>query len=396
MKKLLLTALMLIILTGFSYGQRDKNYYTQIVRLTDGTELRILPDNVTGVSMVRADDYEHLTWKEYVIHGNAPLDSLRSYWQTAESLYSRYGAGSGQCLYLPADEAWNPTLAAMGSLFRYSDKYSYVNLSMTTNPSNPTIIKWNTTMRSEDRMLSLFRESEPASDDIVSRQTVIDGEVCAVKRLPREQWYRTLTFADWAERYQEAESSSPVMTGGFQGLKAFSTETIRKDNIQTVDGTTFAVFYPSNSRAKPSLLMELPQTLSTTYDFYCVVVPERTAYADVDSARQNAMNFRLYYGNEQGNAMSYNFSSDYLKTGLNENPSSLNKTTMFVNDTTCVDTIYFGRFTMPVATDGLDPSVRPVLYISMPVNTSLKADVEKYSTTLRLAAIIMKPVEPED
>jgi hypothetical protein len=119
------------------------------------------------------------------------------------------------------------------------------------------------------------------------------------------------------------------------------------------------------------------------------VVPENKTYDDtVSVAKPNIMNFSLFYSSENGSLVTYNFSSD----PKNQNPRLVNMTTAFKNDTTKVDTLLLGQFTFPVAYVGQN-AVSPVLRISNPISVLNKTHLNTYTRTLRLAAILVKPVE---
>ena len=149
----------------------------------------------------------------------------------------------------------------------------------------------------------------------------------------------------------------------------------------------FSNIEPSGARTKPELHVFLPGVLSTKYKFYVVFVPGAIIGED---NRPNQVNFTLNYCKADGKLAKYNFSSDLL----HNNPS---KQVPFVNDTSKVDTMFIGEFTFPVAYAGLPQNgnkmMAPDIKISSPMSVFNATLLNTYTRALRIAAIIMKPVE---
>lgn len=159
------------------------------------------------------------------------------------------------------------------------------------------------------------------------------------------------------------------------------------DFTETNGDLRFYNIEPSGDRTKPELHTFLPNVLSTKYKFYVVFVPGAIIGED---NRPNQVNFTLNYCDANGKLQKYNFSSD-LK---NDNPKTQKP---FVNDTSKVDTMYIGEFTFPVSYYGLPENggkaIMPDLKISSPMSVFNATLLKTYTRALRIAAIIMKPVE---
>lgn len=159
------------------------------------------------------------------------------------------------------------------------------------------------------------------------------------------------------------------------------------DLTETNGELRFTNIEPSGPRTKPELHVFLPNVLSTKYKFYVVFVPGKIIGED---NRPNQVNFTLNYCKADGKLAKYNFSSDLL----HNNPS---KQVPFENDTSKVDTMFIGEFTFPVAYAGLpnngNKAIRPDIKISSPMSVFSSALLNTYTRALRIAAIIMKPVE---
>ena len=160
---------------------------------------------------------------------------------------------------------------------------------------------------------------------------------------------------------------------------------------------------PIDEYSTPTVYLELPDVLSTTYKFYAVFMPWR--YYEPNSKyfwafgtddRKCLLNFQLNYCTARGAAATYNFSSKFLTSGKasDENPSRLTKNTAFFNDPQKVDTVYLGQFTFPIAHRYLgNGNYNPTIRITNPMGVFNPSDVANYTGEVRLAAIIMKPVE---
>ena len=181
-------------------------------------------------------------------------------------------------------------------------------------------------------------------------------------------------------------TAAAASSGGWNIL--FSDAVTKWGDFTETNGVLrFYNIEPSGDRTKPELHTFLPNVLSTKYKFYVVFVPGAIIGED---NRPNQVNFTLNYCDANGKLQKYNFSSD-LK---NDNPKTQKP---FVNDTSKVDTMYIGEFTFPVSYYGLPENggkaIMPDLKISSPMSVFNATLLNTYTRALRIAAIIMKPVE---
>lgn len=126
---------------------------------------------------------------------------------------------------------------------------------------------------------------------------------------------------------------------------------------------------PASSRAKPELDILLPNVLSAEYNIYLVVVP---------GILPNRLRVMLNYCDANGN----------LKDKV------LNTTSFVQNDISKVDTIFLSSFKFPIAYRGMGDKVAPNIKISSPWSVTSN-NLRKYARDLRIAAIILKPVEQD-
>lgn len=212
-------------------------------------------------------------------------------------------------------------------------------------------------------------------------------------------WIRnvdSIAFYSW-ETYAPEININPISQAGLvtaaaassRGRNIIFTDAVNKwgDFTETNGELRFYNIEPSGDRTKPELHTFLPNVLSTKYKFYVVFVPGVIIGED---NRPNQVNFTLNYCDANGKLQKYNFSSD-LK---NDNPKTQKP---FVNDTSKVDTMYIGEFTFPVSYYGLPENggkaIMPDLKISSPMSVFNATLLKTYTRALRIAAIIMKPVE---
>jgi len=172
---------------------------------------------------------------------------------------------------------------------------------------------------------------------------------------------------------------------------------------------------PNGGYSKPEMDIYLPNILSTTYDFYCVFVPEMFDKSGSEAYLPNRVNFSLSYCDETGALKEYTFLDEseeniaafsaYLDSvrakneklpAVADNNTNRNTFRGFSNNPLKVDTVYFGRFTFPVSYYGLGTNsamICPNIKITSPMSVFNKTLLAAFSRDLRVAAIIAKPVE---
>ena len=225
----------------------------------------------------------------------------------------------------------------------------------------------------------------------------------------------SLAFYPWEtyapERSFSAWSNRARIGTGY--AHSFSVE--QKDNVEQPI-LTYLWAEPSGPYAKPEINIYLPDVLSTTYDIYCVFTPAFDKLNDASYVPLPArVNFELSYCDANGNLQTQAFlnedeanvqwCTDYLAQ-VREADSSLpavldnasNRTTFrgFSNDPAKVDSVYIGRFTFPVSYYGLggnDDHICPNIKITSPFSVFNKTLMAAFSRDLRIAAIVLKPLE---
>mgnify|MGYP002622288674 CR=1 FL=1 len=162
----------------------------------------------------------------------------------------------------------------------------------------------------------------------------------------------------------------------------------------------------TGSTRKPELTVYLPDVLSTTYNIYCVFVPEK-----VDLTKPNVVTlpnrvmFELNYCDADGNLQTQTFldeSEENINAFKEKYPkvtegTAANRNTIrgFSNDTSKVDTLLIGEFTFPVCYYGLSTTqfICPNIKVSSPMSVTNKDLMADFSRDLRIAGFILKPKE---
>ena len=154
---------------------------------------------------------------------------------------------------------------------------------------------------------------------------------------------------------------------------------------------------PDNEYVCPHLFVKLPEVKSGKYNFYVVYMP--TAMKEFgNESRSSLLNYRLSYCNKSGTVLNYVFGRSYaeaLKEGkkLPAVPKTVSIEEAFTHNTAKVDTVFIGQFDFEVSYSGL--GISPSIHISSEILPFSLEDTN-YSRDIRIAAIIMKPVELDE
>lgn len=162
----------------------------------------------------------------------------------------------------------------------------------------------------------------------------------------------------------------------------------------------------TGSSRKPEFTVYLPNVLSTTYNIYCIFVPEKVDRTKPDAVTlPNRVIFDLNYCDAKGNLQTHTFLDEseeninafQEKYKLSESTAA-NRNTIraFSNDTSKVDTLLIGEFTFPVCYYGLNTTsanICPNIKVSSPMSVTNKSLMADFTRDLRIAGFILKPKE---
>lgn len=223
----------------------------------------------------------------------------------------------------------------------------------------------------------------------------------------------SLAFYPW-ETYNREKWVNPRSYTAklFAGVEHSSADQIISSEVvldsvfgkdRTFDSYRYLWVDSGGDYTKPEIMIAIPDVRATKYNFYVVYLPSAWKIFGNDP-RPNWLNFQLHYCNAKGNTQTYNFSTsmaEYEKNGETgtkpKYPTKVDGTTAFINDPNKTDTLFIGSFQFPVSYDeAVTGDVFPLLHITTPIGVFNKAQKAKYSRDLRIAAIIVKPVELDE
>lgn len=147
------------------------------------------------------------------------------------------------------------------------------------------------------------------------------------------------------------------------------------------DGSTSLSYFhaaPTSNYSRPTVVMMLPDALSCAYNLYVVLVPPFDNFTEAQT-RPNKLNFSVSFCNANGTIRA--------TQNLNQNVT---------NDPTRIDTVYVGTVTFPVCYYGFGGAACPNLKITTGINVFNATDMATYTRDVRIAKVIMRPVEYDE
>lgn len=385
--------------------------------------------------------YENTYLDEDMSIAGSIVDGMQTYVDsvmvTTNDLWSRLNAGiydedSTYTFLMPTNEAWRKSYDRIKEFYKYiptikSQKYTtalvenertidpvYWQDSMVTNYLTRYLTYSNTDMYNQ------WIEGAPSyfgSDTIrTTRRAKLSNpaEILShtIAKVPMSNGIGrvidSLAIMPW-ETYAPERSSSyklRVLTGNDQAVVVDFPDPEKVDLTKTGNNKySYLWVEPTGSYSKPELDILLPDVLSTTYEIYCIFVPE-----NVDTEKPNAVTlpnrviFELNYCDETGTLKNVTFldeseeniNSFQEKFNLADNATNRTTIRAFSNDTSKVDTVFVGEFTFPACYYGLDTNTeqyRPNIKITSPFSAFSAPLMAAYTRDLRIAGILLKPKE---
>lgn len=355
------------------------------------------------------------TWLDSVIVVENTLfrNYLRAYIDREDSSYTTMA---------PTDKAWNDAYALIKKNYNYLASYKWQDLSKagTTAASSISVTAGSV----DDKM-----DAKYFTDSIVSRRLVANltynnndvynsfmkpevgsligdtifttrgskltnvpeilSHVVGKKVQMSNGWSNkmdSLAFLPWETYNPEIRTTN---VGRMLAVKNNQVSRIRIDRSELdssmvilddpeEEELTFIKAEPSTLSGKPELDIYLNDVRSATYNMYVVMVP---ACVEDSTAKRlpYALRFDLSYTNASGGLQKQTWGSTSAP---------------IMTDANKVDTISLGTFTFPICYYGREAA--PNLKISHTVTSFTSSNRNKYEQILRVAAIILKPVEQEE
>lgn len=344
---------------------------------------------------------------------------------------------------MPTNEAWNSTYSALKGSFRYIpntiSKTFNDNTSATSTTIQPALqidnVYWQDSIANRYMTRYLAYSNNNAYNKwLVGAPTAIGSDTLAttlrdkmsnpaellahtVETVKMSNGYGriidSLAIRPWETYSPEFDFSATSDRNIGQYLNGYTeTVEVRLPDTGMVDLSeqTSAIYrylhvVPSSTRSKPELVFYLRNVLSTTYDIYCIFVPEAvdTEKEDPDTL-PNRVIFTLNYCDSTGalkdevfldtdEARIQAFKDKYKLSDGAVGSTNYNTNRAFSNDVSKVDTLYVGEFTFPICYLGLGDNYCPSLRVSSPFSTNTGTVRNNYARDLRIAGVILKPKE---
>ena len=259
-----------------------------------------------------------------------------------------------------------------------------------------------------DTVYSTYRNkfSEPenifAPEHVVETVKLSNGEAVVVDSMMFKSWE---TFNPL--RTVRGISPCRVLNGNRSNIFVSYPDSSKVD---LTDGTylTYVEAEPTSNFSKPEVDYYLENVLSGTYRIYVVIPPANISLTSDSTTvvKPNWLNFTLnYYNSKTAKLVDLPFTNERYEVGkdtiitYNANTGAevrtICKNTDFFNDTTKVDTMFLGEVTFPCCYAGIG-SYYPNLKVTIPSTFSTlasKGHTNAFDRTIRICAIIMRPVE---
>jgi uncharacterized surface protein with fasciclin (FAS1) repeats len=185
---------------------------------------------------------------------------------------------------------------------------------------------------------------------------------------PWDSWCYDITVPATYSAYRPKVKSATIST---VRLNELELDTTKGHSLYS-----YADVIPASSSSNPEVDFYLPNVMSTAYNIYCVFVPANVRLGSTAVAKPNKVKFTLNYCDARGSMQKKDFGTKY-------------------NDATKIDTMLVGQFTFPVCYYGLG-KYYPNFSVTSNMFTLFGTDKYKYDNELRIAAVLLKPVEHEE
>ncbi|MBP3849437.1 MAG: fasciclin domain-containing protein [Prevotella sp.] len=315
---------------------------------------------------------------------------------------ARKGAEGATIASSPISITMDGSMLADSLATRYMTRY----LSFSNNNGYNRWLIGEPSYLGTDTLYTTTRNKLSNPSDILA-QTIADvkmsnGMARIVDSLAVSSWetYNPGLYYSASSSYNQAR----ILNGSTTSVQVTSTN-VDATKVDLTDSyeTNYRYLWiePSGNYSKPELDLYLEDVLSTTYEIYCIFVPE-----NVDKTKSTAVTkpnrviFTLNYCDKNGTLkdqvfLDENQDAEAFRTKYKLTNTATNKNTIyaFTNDTSKVDTLYVGEFTFPVCYRGLGDGYCPNIKITSPFSAVTGTVRNDFSRDLRIAGILLKPKE---
>ena len=347
---------------------------------------------------------------------------LDSVFDESNRLYTLYYAyinreDSNYTMIIPTNEAWTKAKESISQYYNYVDKFTFKETAVSTGEKdaeveinapylrdsmmNYMIVKdlfYNNNLYDHEALKSLPSGSTLQVDSLVSTSfSKIYREDAAnlfsgLTRVNRSNGavfvadsLRMRTWTSWNPMIKvEAESSTYVLDKNINRATGYPTSVTSGTQNPAVQGEVsnnrYLYLDPASATAAPEINIYLPNVRSTTYNIYCVFVPEHitNTYLSEDELKPTKWVANIGYNDETGAAKKLYTSASGGIT--------------IENDPTKIDTVFVTEFTFPIAYVGTG-EYYPYLRLTSRLRSSERT---KYTNAMRLDCVLLIPKEMDE
>lgn len=302
---------------------------------------------------------------------------------------------------LPTDTAWQKAYRHIRTYFRYADKTVTQDLSVPTatdKTRNMAGQMFGDSLTRNAMMSNIFfnrndywnrwttGETEAQTTDTLystGRKLLTNGREILKQRIDEETLSNGVAYKVDSLAFQPSTWAPNIIIPGITSSMRPKVQnatanaiTIDVEELNEKKGNlmNYLTLTPLGSRSLPDVFFYLPDVLSTTYEILAVIVP-----ADIKKG---------YTGEVKPNK----FRATLTFNDANGNKKTLSLGTKFVNDPSQVDSVSLGKVTFPIAYRGLG-NYYPNLELKTNIDAWDDDEMAAYDRELRIAAIVLKPVE---
>lgn len=404
---------------------------------------RIYLDEANSVKGDILDGVQHYDDSVLIVRNRLVTDLMNAQLDNEDSLYT---------VLIPTDEAWVETYNKIASYYKYIDKIDYQDLNSDEVGENKgaTVVKNNNKLMGADVGKTTFSLDLPPADAAI-KTTGAYWTDSIVKRFLTN----SLVFSENNKSY-----NAKLSTGASFGEKdtLFSTTHGHLTNLPELDAATQEIVGLSNGHARiinrfpflpeetyapviktnvvsrlvtavgstydrviwtgplpdsicvlddekekfmwvetdlpetsnfaPELDFYLPNVLSTTYDVYVVVVPNNLI------SKENNKPYTLYVDINYTDANNKQIAGRFDGETVQVTTATIKKVEPFEVGQHKVDTIRAGRITFPICYAGTN--AMPNIKVTHAISTFMSSHKKKYEQALRIANVILRPVNEEE
>ena len=357
---------------------------------------------------------------------------LDSIWDITNRMTNRLGAyiqreDSNYTMLMPTDKAYEDAYNRIKKNFNYSktiaypEKFEVVNNTLNIPTSKYTFTDGNETYLSDsltrfviarslffnnnwkynrwttgyqdpkfprDTIMltryTIFSNGQDVLKHVVDSVKASNGRIWTMDSLPHrswDHWCDEIIVNPLISSNRAYVMSTQPVSVTVSDIDIDTTKIGRNPKTGLYPGISYLDCMVTGDRTAPQLYFYIKGALSTAYNVYVVTVPANIKKESTEVAKQYKLGATIYYSDANGNIVEKEFGRDFL------------------SDSTRVDTLLLGQVEFPVSYASIpapstgSTNVYPYLQVRSRRSTLSQADWPTQDNRLRIASIILRPVE---